>query len=72
MNGQFISAVGKYYVMSKLALNEIHASCTFGNAPNVEILASSANGAKSISIQVKTAEYAKRWRGRGDEKYYIT
>ena len=68
MNGQFISAAGTYFVMSRLAMNEIHASCTFGNAPNVDLLACSADGAKSISIQVKTAEYAKRWQGRGDKK----
>jgi hypothetical protein len=68
MNGQFISTAGTYHVMSRLALNEIHASCTFGNAPNVDILASSADGAKSISIQVKTAYDAKRTRGRGADK----
>jgi hypothetical protein len=68
MNGQFISTAGTYFVMSKLALNGIHASCTHGNAPNVDILASSSDGAKSISIQVKTAEEAKRTRGRGEEK----
>ena len=70
MNGQFISTAGTYFVMSKLAMNEIHASCTFGNAPAVDILVSSADGAKSIAIQVKTAEYAKRWRGRGEAKHF--
>ena len=68
MNGEFISTAGTYFVMSKLAINEIHASCTFGNAPIVDILACSADGSKSISIQVKTAENAKRTRGRGKEK----
>jgi len=68
MNGQFISAAGTYYVMSQLAMNEIHASCTFGNAPNIDVLASSVDGAKSIAIQVKSSEYARRWRGRGGEE----
>jgi hypothetical protein len=68
MDNQFISAAGTYFVMSQLALNEIHASCTFGNAPSVDILASSADGGKSIAIQVKTALSAKRLRGRGEEK----
>lgn len=68
MNGQFISAAGTYFVMSRLAMNEIHASCTFGNAPNVDILVCSADGRKSISIQVKTAYDAKRLQGRGEEK----
>jgi|HubBroStandDraft_2_1064218.scaffolds.fasta_scaffold2089818_2 hypothetical protein len=71
MNSQFISTAGTYLVMSKLAINEIHASCTHGNAPNVDILACSADGSKSIAIQVKTASDAKRLRGRGAEKNYI-
>jgi hypothetical protein len=54
--------------MSKLAINEIHASCTFGNAPIVDIIACSSDGSKSISIQVKTAFEAKRTRGRGKDK----
>ena len=62
MNGAFISAAGTYLVMSKLAINEIHASCTFGNAPIVDIIACSSDGSKSISIQVKTAFKAKRTR----------
>jgi hypothetical protein len=68
MNSQFISTAGTYYVMHKLAMNEIHASCTFGNAPNVDILASSIDGSKSISIQVKTSSCAIRWKGRGQDK----
>jgi hypothetical protein len=66
LNSQFIAAAGTYFVMSRLSMNEIHASCTFGNAPSVDILASSADGSKSISIQVKSAIYAQRWRGKGD------
>lgn len=66
MNSQFIAAAGTYFVMSRLSMNEIHASCTFGNSPAVDILASSADGSKSISIQVKSAIYAQRWRGKGD------
>ena len=68
MNGAFISAAGTSLVMSKLAINEIHASCTFGNAPIVDIIACSADGTKSITIQVKTAFEPKRTRGRGKEK----
>ncbi len=68
MDTQFIAAAGTYLVMSKLALNEIHASCTFGNAPNIDILASSSDGAKSIAIQVKTAYHARRLKGRGEER----
>lgn len=68
MNNQFISTAGTYYVMYKLAMNQIHASCTFGNAPHVDILASSIDGSKSVAIQVKSSTCAIRWRGRGKIK----
>lgn len=69
MDGHFISAAGTFFVMHKLATLEMHASCTYGNAPDVDVLVSSADGSKSIAIQVKTAKYAKRFRGRGNEKH---
>lgn len=68
MNGQFIATAGTYHVMSKLSIKGVHASCTFGNATNVDILASSEDGSKLISIQVKTAIEAKGTRGRGEER----
>lgn len=48
--------------MAQLAARGFHASCTFGNAPCVDILVSAKDGHKSISIQVKTAKYAERWK----------
>lgn len=64
----FVGAAGTYYVMSRLSYENIHASCTFGNAPNVDILVSSAGGSRLASIQVKTAAYARRTTGRGASK----
>ncbi len=69
-NNSLIGASGCFYVMSKLAYENIHASCTFGNAPVVDILASSVDGSKTISIQVKTAHIARRTSGRGINKKY--
>ena len=57
---QFVGAAGTYYVMSRLAYECVHASATFGNAPYVDIVASSEKGDKQISIQVKTADFARR------------
>lgn len=54
--------------MHRLAAEGIHASCTHGNAPNVDILVSSADGRRAVSIEVKTTEHAVRLRGRGAAK----
>jgi hypothetical protein len=63
-DGQLLGAAGTYYVMSELSARGFHASCTFGNAPHVDILVSSADGACSVAVQVKSTSYAKRWRGK--------
>jgi hypothetical protein len=63
---QLTGTGGTYYVMAQLALRGYHASCTFGNAPFVDILVAAPDGAKSVSLQVKTATDARRWRGRGE------
>ena len=60
---QLIGAAGTYFVMSELSSRGFHASCTFGNAPHVDILVSSPDGACSIAVQVKTTEWAKRYSG---------
>jgi hypothetical protein len=54
--------------MAQLAVRDFHASCTFGNAPYIDILVSSHDGKRSASVQVKTARYARRWKGRGSDK----
>ena len=59
----FIAATGTYYVMACLSRECIHAACTFGNAPSVDIIASSVDGSKTISIQVKTSSYARTNKG---------
>jgi hypothetical protein len=64
----FTGTAGVYYVMYHLTRLGIHAAVTHGNAPAVDILAAAANGAETLAIQVKTAVYATRERGRGAEK----
>ncbi len=68
----FVGAAGTYYVMSRLAYECVHASATFGNAPYVDIVASSEKGDKQISIQVKTADFARRTKGRGPNKKWAS
>lgn len=68
MNAPLTGTGGTYYVMAQLALKGYHASCTFGNAPFVDILVAAPDGSKSVSLQVKTATEARRWRGHGDSR----
>jgi hypothetical protein len=64
----FTGTAGVYYVMYQLAARGFHASCTHGNAPNLDILVSSEDGERILAIQVKTTEWATRERGRGEER----
>jgi hypothetical protein len=61
-------ASGTFFVASRLAFQGIHASVTFGNAPAVDLICSSADGGSSIALQVKTTAWAMRTRGRGENK----
>lgn len=67
-NSNITGTAGVYYVMYRMAEHGYHAACTVGNAPAVDILASSVDGLTSIAIQVKTTEYASRTKGRGAQK----
>ena len=61
---QFIGAAGQFYVAYKLSQHNINASITIGNAPSVDIIASSDDGRYSLSFQVKTSRNAyrnKKW-----------
>jgi hypothetical protein len=53
---------GVYYVMYRMAAEGLHASCTHGNAPNVDILVSAVDGSHSATIEVKTTENALRFK----------
>ena len=66
---QFIGAAGQYYVAYNLSVREINAAMTLGNAPSVDILASSADGKRTVSIQVKTSRNAYRTNRYGREGY---
>jgi hypothetical protein len=66
---QFVAAAGQYYVAYALALRQINAALTLGNAPCVDVLASSADGRRSMTFQVKTARSAHRPNRYGREGY---
>ena len=71
-DGQLLGAAGTYFVMSELSSRGLHASCTFGNAPHVDILVSSPDGARSVAIQVKTTAWAKRFTGKKKDGKKLT
>ena len=67
-NSQFIGVAGVHYVASYLAHLGLHAVPTTRNVAGPDVLVSTVNGASSLSLQVKTAAWALRTRGRGKNK----
>ena len=65
---QLVGTAGVYYVLAQLAFRGFHAAATHGNAPHLDILVSSPDGAATLAIQVKTTAWALRTRGRGGDK----
>ena len=69
---QFVGAAGQFYLAYGLAARQINASLTLGNAPSVDVLASSHDGKHTLSFQVKTSRNAyhqKRFGHEGFEWY---
>src|SRR5438128_10899601 len=66
--GSFTGGAGVYYVASRLNAMAYHVALTVGNVPAVDLLISSSDGASSLSLQVKTSQWALRMRGKGVEK----
>lgn len=66
---QFVGAAGQFYLSYGLAVREINASLTLGNAPSVDVLASCPDGRNLLSFQVKTSRNAYRRNRYGNEGY---
>ena len=66
---QFVGTAGQFYLAYGLAVRQINASLTIGNAPSVDVLASSPDGRYSLSFQVKTSRNAYRRNRYGSEGY---
>ena len=66
---QFVGTAGQFFVAYGLSIREINAAITLGNAPGVDLMASSADGKRTISIQVKTSRNAYRRNRYGFEGY---
>ena len=66
---QFVGTAGQFHVAYNLAAREINAAITLGNAPSVDLIASSHDGKRSLSFQVKTSRNAYRTKRYGNEGY---
>ncbi len=64
---QFVGAAGQYYVAYCLTVRGYHAAITARNVPDVDILVSSVDGQKLLSVQVKTSRNAYRSKRYGYE-----
>jgi len=64
---QFVAAAGQYFLAYGLAVRQLNVAITSGNAPSVDVLASSSDGRFSMSFQVKTSRNAYRQRRYGNE-----
>lgn len=64
---QFVGLGGQYFVAYALTVRKFHAAITGGNVPDVDILVATADGAKLLSLQVKTARNAHRKKRYGHE-----
>ena len=62
LENQLQGVAGEYFVAAELSLRGVLAAITLRNSRGVDIVASSADGARSVSIQVKTSSDAKpKW-----------
>lgn len=65
---QLTGAAGEHYVAFRLAQMGFVVALPRGGSPAVDLLASSVDGTKTITVQVKTTEWALRERGRGETR----
>ena len=62
LESNLVGVAGEYLVAGELSLRGYIASITLRNSRGIDIIASSADGSKSISIQVKTnSDGRKSW-----------
>ena len=66
---QLTGAAGQFHVARELALRGINAALTIGNAPSVDVIASSSDGSRALSFQVKTSRSAYRAKRYGHEGF---
>ncbi len=53
---QFVAAAGQFYLAYGLAVREVNAALTLGNAPSVDVLASSTDGRRRFHSKSRQPE----------------
>jgi hypothetical protein len=66
---QFVGAAGQFHLAREFALRGINAAITIGNAPSIDLMASSDSAGRTLSFQVKTSRNAYRKNRYGHEGY---
>ena len=72
LESTLVGVAGEYFVAAELSLRGYLASLTLRNSRGIDIIASSANASKSVSIQVKTSKgKAPKWiLGKKSEDFF--
>lgn len=72
LENTLVGVAGEYLVAGELTLRGFLASITLRNSRGIDIIASNADGTKSVSIQVKTNSSGKaRWLlNKKSEEYF--
>jgi len=65
---QLTGVAGVHYVASYLSFHGLHAVPTTRNVRGPDLVVCNADGSDTMSVQVKTTEWAGRTRGRGENK----
>jgi len=68
MESSLVGNAGAYFVAARLSAMNLICAPTFRNTPNVDLLISDLTGSVTLSLQVKTAVWAMREQGRGNQK----
>jgi len=63
-----VGTSGEHYVAFRLAQLGLIVALPRAGSPAVDLLATNVDGSKTVTIQVKTAEWAMRKRGRGKNR----
>jgi len=62
LESTLVGVAGEYFVAGELSLRGYIASITLRNSRGIDIIASNANGTRSVSIQVKTnSQGSSKW-----------
>ena len=67
-SSQLTGVSGVHFVAAHLSYLDLHAVPTTRNVQGPDLLVSNLSGSTSVSLQVKTTEWALRTRGRGSQK----